>query len=57
MSSVITPNLSTIEQPGFEMGKRATKILIKEIEGINNNTPPPIQNVVLPTSLIIRNST
>ncbi len=57
MSSIITPTLSTIRQPGFEMGKMATEILIKEIENNNSKTPSTIQNVVLPTTLIIRNST
>ena len=57
MSSVITPTLSTIKQPGHEMGKKATQILIQEIENNNNKIPTIIQNVVLPTSLIIRNST
>ncbi len=57
MSSVITPTLSTIEQPGFEMGRKATEILIEEIENQNNNTPYSYQNIVLPTKLIIRKST
>jgi len=57
MSSIITPTLSTIQQPGFEMGKMATEMLIKEIENNNSKTPSTFQNVVLPTSLIIRNST
>lgn len=57
MSSVITPTLSTIEQPSFEMGRKATEILIGEIENANNKTPFSFQNVVLPTILIIREST
>ncbi len=57
MSSVITPTLSTIKQPGFEMGRKATEILIGEIENRNNNTPFSFKNIVLPTKLIIRNST
>ena len=57
MSSVITPTLSTVEQPSFEMGRKATEILISEIENQNNNTPFSFQNIVLPTKLIIRKST
>jgi LacI family transcriptional regulator len=57
MSSVITPTLSTIEQPGFEMGRKATEILIKEIENEKNNISYSYQNIVLPTKLIIRQST
>ena len=57
MSSVITPTLSTIEQPGFEMGRKATEILIEEIENQKNKISYSYQNIVLPTKLIIRKST
>jgi len=57
ISSVITPNLSTVKQPSFEMGRKAVEILIDEIKNINNNTDFSFQNIVLPTSLIIRKST
>jgi len=57
MSSVITPNLSSIKQPGFEMGRLSTEILINEIENIHKNIPYSFQNIVLPTELIIRKST
>ncbi len=32
MASVISPPLTTINQPGFEMGKKAFKLLYKEIK-------------------------
>lgn len=57
MSSVVTPTLSSVIQPGFEMGRKATEILIEEIKNLNSNTPYSFQNVVLPTSLVIREST
>lgn len=57
MSSVVTPSLSSVKQPGFEMGRRATEILIEEIQNMSENTPNIYKNVVLPTSLIIREST
>lgn len=56
MSSVITPSLSSVTQPGYKMGKKAAKILIKEINCINKGIPYEVQTVVLPTSLVIRNS-
>ncbi|HEY9170109.1 MAG TPA: LacI family DNA-binding transcriptional regulator [Lutibacter sp.] len=57
MSSVVTPTLSSVVQPGFEMGRKATEILIEEIKNLNTNTPFSFQNIVLPTSLVIREST
>jgi LacI family transcriptional regulator len=57
VSSVITPKLSTVNQPSFEMGKKATEILLGEIDKLNNRIDFSYQNVVLPTSLIIRKST
>lgn len=57
MSSVVTPTLSSVSQPGFEMGRKATEILIEEIKNLNTNTPFSFQNIVLPTALVIRGST
>jgi LacI family transcriptional regulator len=57
MSSVVTPTLSSVIQPGFEMGRKAAEILIEEIKNLNTNTPYSFQNVILPTSLVIREST
>jgi len=57
MSTVVTPSLSSVIQPGFEMGRKATEILIDEITNLNANKPYSYQNIVLPTSLVIRNST
>lgn len=57
MSSVVTPTLSSVIQPGFEMGRKAAEILIEEIKNLNTNTPYTFQNVILPTSLVIREST
>jgi len=57
ISSLVTPNLSTVNQPSFGMGKKAVEILIDEIKKINENTAFSFQNVVLPTSLVIRDST
>ncbi len=57
MSSVITPTLSSVIQPSFEMGRKATEILIEEIKNLNKNIPYSYQDVILPTSLVIRDST
>lgn len=57
MSSVISPSLTTIDQPGFEIGKKAFKLLFKEIKNKKNNTKITYKEVILDTNLIIRNST
>ena len=57
MSSVMSPSLTTINQPGFEMGKKAFKLLYKEIRNKKKNKAIIYKDVVLDTALIIRNST
>jgi len=57
MASVVTPTLSSVQQPSFEMGRKATEILLEEIKNIQNKTAFAFKNVILPTSLIIRDST
>lgn len=39
MSSVISPSLTTIDQPGYEMGKAAFKQLYKEMQQVKNKNP------------------
>ena len=57
MSSLITPKLSTIDQPGFEIGRTAAAILFDEIYSKKNNLPIVFQSVELETSIIERQST
>jgi len=57
MSSVVTPQLSTIDQPGFEIGKRSASILFDEINLKKNNFPVVFQSIELPTYIIEREST
>lgn len=55
LSEVIDPPLTTIDQYGFEMGKKACELLI---ENINNRelTPQEYKTVILQPSLIERKS-
>jgi LacI family transcriptional regulator len=53
-SAVITPSLSTVRQPGYEMGFLAAQKIIFRIQ--NNKTFIPVEEIVLPTELIIRDS-
>lgn len=57
MSSVVSPNISSVIQPSLEMGRKATKLLIEEIGHKRKKTPYSFQKIVLPTTLVIRKST
>lgn len=54
ISSVIEPSLTTIDQPGFEMGKIATHLLLKQIKDKPGLTVA--ETIVLKPILIERNS-
>jgi len=53
-SELITPTLSTLRQPAFEMGEKAAGLLIERIE--KNENPSDFKTIVMPTKLIIRES-
>ena len=57
MSSVISPKLSTIDQPGFEIGKRSASLLFDEINLKKKNLPVIFQSIELETNIIEREST
>ena len=56
MSSVISPSLTTINQPGFEMGKIAFKQLFKEIKKLKKEKKITPKTITLNTELIQRDS-
>lgn len=53
ISSIITPSLSTIEEPAFEIGRRSCEILLRQI--LKKKTQQ--EEVMLPCKLIVREST
>jgi LacI family transcriptional regulator len=56
-SEVVTPSISTIKQPGFEMGKKAADLLIRQIKNKDKDKPDHrFQTFVMPTELIVRES-
>lgn len=57
MSSAITPSLSTIDQPGYQMGKMAFKQLYKELKALKKGKEVHPKIIELETSLVKRNST
>ena len=57
MSSIISPKLTTINQPGFEIGQRAASVLFDEIKAKKNDETVVFQSIELNTSIIEREST
>ncbi|XLS29805.1 LacI family DNA-binding transcriptional regulator [Flavobacteriaceae bacterium M23B6Z8] len=57
ISSIISPTLSTVEQPNFEMGQKAISILLDEIKMAKTQEVVEKSLLKLPTKLIIREST
>ena len=57
ISSAITPSLSTVDQPGYDMGKKTFKILYKEMKARKKKQPFVPETFELPTYVIKRNST
>ncbi|MBD0833486.1 LacI family DNA-binding transcriptional regulator [Aestuariibaculum sediminum] len=56
MSSVINPELSTVEQHPFKIGETSAEILFDEIKRKLNDEPIEYKKVVIPTELVIRKS-
>ena len=57
ITKMTSPTLSTVDQPGYEMGKQAFDLIYEEIMSRKNKTPLRHRTIELPTELIIRNST
>jgi LacI family transcriptional regulator len=55
ITTLVDPPLTTVDQPSFEMGKKAAEILIDLIENPQESIKPSV--VVLDTELIVRKST
>jgi LacI family transcriptional regulator len=55
ITSLVDPQITTVDQPSFEMGKKAAEILISIIEDSSKKNEP--KTVVLDTNLIVRGST
>ncbi len=55
ITALVDPPLTTVNQPSFDMGKKATEILIEMIENEKSNSQR--KTVVLDAELIVRGST
>lgn len=54
VTSLITPTLTTVRQPVYEMGENAAELLLKRIQG---TVEAEKQHILLKPELVIRNST
>ena len=50
---IVDPFLTVVAQPAYEMGQKATELLLTRLLG---NAPEPFQEIVLPTEIIKRRS-
>lgn len=55
ITTLVEPQITTVNQPSFEMGKRSAEILIEMIENPNKINEP--RTIIVETNLIVRNST
>ncbi len=53
-SEVVTPSITTIKQPGFEMGQKAAELIIQQI--LNKEKETKYETITMPTELVVRNS-
>ena len=55
MAMIVEPNLTSIEQPTFEMGKVAAELLLEQMKNKGDEPIPP-KKIVLEARLNIRES-
>ena len=56
VSGIIDPSLTTVDQPGFQIGQIATKLLLDEISKAPNANATMAKTTILKSSLIERDS-
>lgn len=53
-SEVVTPSITTLQQPGFEMGQKAAELIIQQI--LHKEKNPKFETIKMPIELIVRES-
>lgn len=56
MALIVEPNLTTVEQPTFEMGKAAAELLLEQIRNRDEEKKSPFKRIVLDARLNVRES-
>ena len=57
ISNLVTPTLSTVNQPGIEMGEKAFQMFYREYQLMKKNKTVIFEKIEVDTELIIRQST
>ena len=57
LTKITTPSLSTVDQPGYKMGREAFKLLYTEIQALKVNDQVKKQIIEIPTKIVLREST
>lgn len=55
VAAMVTPALTTMQQPIYQIGREAVDLLIRQLEA-EDGEPPLRDRVILPTQLIVRDS-
>ncbi|WP_167619386.1 LacI family DNA-binding transcriptional regulator [Maribellus sediminis] len=53
-SEVVTPSITTLQQPGFEMGQKAAELIIQQI--LHKGKSSKFETIKMPIELIVRES-
>jgi LacI family transcriptional regulator len=56
LAKIVTPALTTIAQPTYQMGRQAVKLLIAKMIRDKHDSKAPKQLMLFPPELIVRNS-
>lgn len=53
---LVEPSLTTVDQPGFEMGQEAARLLLRQIEAREKDLEPQPETKIFKSRLIVRDS-
>ena len=57
LTTITSPTLSTVDQPGYDMGEVACNLLLEEINEVKKGIVVKYKTIEIPTKVVIREST